>query len=156
MKPRSVFVLLFFFSVAKANPLFPMQPDPQLTPGELCSTPDSFRYPAQIPYCERDLATSEKWMIIQTYMHKLQFVINQSNREDFKIDHFIPLCMGGANTTKNLWPQHKSIYVITDPLERILCERLASGRITQKQAIDQMKFAKFHLDQVPGLLNQSN
>ncbi len=95
-------------------------------------------------------------MIIQTYMHKLQFVINQSNREDFKIDHFIPLCMGGANTTKNLWPQHKSIYVITDPLERILCERLASGRITQKQAIDQMKFAKFHLDQVPGLLNQSN
>jgi hypothetical protein len=57
-------------------------------------------------------------------------------RTTFKIDHLIPLCLGGSNDTDNLWPQHESIYQNTDPLEPFLCEVLASGRIKQLEAVE--------------------
>ncbi|MNT67943.1 hypothetical protein D3C72_2061270 [compost metagenome] len=76
------------------------------------------------------------------------------NRMDFKIDHYIPLCMGGANDVENLWPQHKSIYAITDPLEPLLCEKMADGRLLQKDAINYIKAAKANLDQVPAIIRQ--
>lgn len=89
-------------------------------------------------------------------MTKFNFVVDHTNRDQFKIDHFIPLCMGGANDIENLWPQHQSVYEITDALELALCKDLSNGTISQSQAIEKMKFGKFHLDQVPALINEAN
>jgi hypothetical protein len=70
------------------------------------------------------------------------------NRADFKIDHFIPLCAGGSNDSVNLWPQHKNVYEITDPIEPLLCAKMAQGRLSQTDAIKLIVRAKTDLSQV--------
>jgi hypothetical protein len=78
------------------------------------------------------------------------------NRGDFKIDHLIPLCAGGANDELNLWPQHSSVYNITDPIEPVICQKMAEGKLSQKDAVAMVIFAKTHLDQVNIVLAKLN
>ena len=134
--------------------LFPMMPDPDKTPGEVCSTPDRFRYPEQIPYCNRNVSTSTKREIIAEYDRELGFQVGDLARSKFKIDHYISLCMGGSNSKANLWPQHRSVYEITDNIEHKLCRLLAAGDVTQAYAIETLKFAKHNLDEAPGIEDQ--
>jgi hypothetical protein len=75
-------------------------------------------------------------------------------RRDFKIDHFIPLCMGGSNELDNLWPQHPSIYVMTDPIEEQLCIRLREGRMKQSDAVRIIRLAKTRHDLIPSIQDQ--
>jgi hypothetical protein len=133
---------------------FPLHPDLDMTPGKLCDHADTHRYPEQIAYCERDVSSGTKQEIIRDYDRSFGYTIEQMQRSEFKIDHFIPLCMGGSNNVANLWPQHKSVYEKTDQLECRLCELMASGEMTQEQAIEKMKYAKFHLDEAPGMYEQ--
>ena len=79
-------------------------------------------------------------------------------RMDFKIDHFIPLCAGGSNDSENLWPQHKSVYVETDPIEPIICEKMAQGLMKQKDAvllIQDLKTRRKNISQILALLKKS-
>jgi len=130
---------------------FPLIPDHSLTPGETCQKADSIRYPERIPYCTRDVSSEEKREIIRTYDETFGYKVGSMNRSDFKIDHYIPLCMGGSNSFKNLWPQHKSVYSRTDPLDQKLCELMAAGKLLQKDAIETIRRAKTNLDQVPSI-----
>ncbi|MNK96684.1 hypothetical protein D3C87_1169770 [compost metagenome] len=145
--------LVSLSSFAGTNGNFPKGPDASLTPGAVCTHPTEHRYPENIDYCERDVASDTKRAIFVKY-DQLGFRTRTMNRMDFKIDHYIPLCMGGANDVENLWPQHKSIYAITDPLEPLLCEKMADGRLLQKDAINYIKAAKANLDQVPAIIRQ--
>lgn len=124
---------------------FPVGPDPKLTPGSLCRKASNQNY--GFAYCERDVSHGEKVAVIEIYDRQLGFHVQQMKRNDFKIDHFIPLCLGGSNETDNLWPQHESIYNVTDPLENVLCNKLRAHQLTQSQAIDLIKQAKLNLDQ---------
>ncbi len=63
-------------------------------------------------------------------------------RQDFKIDHLIPLCIGGSNETENLWPQHKSIFVHTDIIEQRLCDLMIAGKMLQAEAIGLIREVK--------------
>lgn len=135
---------------------FPTQPDAQLTPGETCTHPDSYRYPEHIPYCSRNVDTQTKKDIIAQYDRERGFHVGSMDRGDFKIDHYIPLCAGGSNERDNLWPQHKSVYAITDPLEPAICNQMAAGKLKQERAIEIIRQAKTHLDQVPDLIKQVN
>jgi hypothetical protein len=146
-------ILVSLSSFAGTNGNFPMGPDANLTPGAVCTRPTEHRYPENIDYCERDVASDTKRAIFVQY-DQIGFRTRTMNRMDFKIDHYIPLCMGGANDVENLWPQHKSVYAITDPLEPLLCEKMAAGRLLQKDAIVFIKTAKAHLDQVPAIIRQ--
>ena len=56
--------------------------------------------------------------------------------------------MGGSNDHENLWPQHQSIYVITDPLEQEACEAMAEGKLSQAKAVELIKTAKNNLSMV--------
>jgi hypothetical protein len=117
---------------------FPIKPDTELTPGDYCQRPDSYRYNEKIPYCERNVNTGDKNEIVQMYNSRLGYTIKRQNsngQPDFKIDHLIPLCAGGSNEIRNLWPQHKSVYQITDPMEGLACEKMAAGRLSQKRAV---------------------
>lgn len=157
-KPFMTTILIFLFAgaLAHAKTNFPMNPDLNMTPGALCTAPDSIRYPSRMAYCSRDVTTDMKWAVINAYVQKFNFTIDANNRYEFKIDHFIPLCMGGANDIKNLWPQHKDVYEVTDELELVLCQLLAEGKITQQRAVQNLKFGKFNLDQVPALIKEAD
>lgn len=159
MKHLAALVLVSLVSLAAlsshADDSFPKGPDANLTPGALCTTPTSHRYPENISYCERNVDTSVKRDVFVKY-DQLGFRTQSMNRMDFKIDHYIPLCMGGANDESNLWPQHKSIYAITDPLEPLLCNKMAAGKILQKDAVAFIKQGKANLDQVSAIISQVN
>ena len=133
---------------------FPMGPDAQMTPGSLCDHPSTVRYPERIPYCSRDVTTGLKNEIIREYDEQLGFNVRRMRRGDFKIDHYIPLCAGGSNNQDNLWPQHKSVYAITDPLEPLVCEKMAAGRLSQAEAIEFIKEAKNDLSKAPAIIDQ--
>lgn len=132
---------------------FPSAPIRDITPGKLCDLPLTTRYPEQIPYCGRDVSPALKRIIIEQYDMTFGFKIESMPREQFKIDHYIPLCMGGSNDISNLWPQHESIYMITDALEAAVCEKMAEGKILQKDAVQIIILAKNNLREVPKILS---
>jgi hypothetical protein len=95
-----------------------------------------------------------KWQVIDRYDQELGFHVREIGREQFKIDHYIPLCMGGSNKPENLWPQHHDVYEITDPLEALSCEKMAAGVLMQKDAVELIKQAKNHLEEVPQIIEK--
>jgi hypothetical protein len=149
----TLFLTLFSFHQSHADS-YPTSPDLQMTPGALCQSATRFRYPEKIAYCERNVDSETKKQIIQDYDRRFGYRIQQMPRSQFKIDHFIPLCMGGSNTIDNLWPQHQSVFEITDPLEPVLCGKMAEGKLLQKDAVKLIVEAKTHLDEVPAILKK--
>lgn len=133
---------------------YPLNPDPRLTPGSFCERADYRRYPQRIAYCERHVSKSTKWQVIHTYNRELNYKIDSRERADYKIDHLIPLCAGGSNQTNNLWPQHRSVYVVTDPLEGVACEKMAAGRLRQQRAVELILRAKQNLHEAPQILRE--
>lgn len=151
-----LFLLLTSLTFTFANyGNYPHHPDPQMTPGSLCTRPTEFRYRERISYCERSVDTTLKNEIIAEYEEAYDFTISSRQRSKYKIDHYIPLCMGGSNEQDNLWPQQEEIYSITDPLESELCNKIAANRISQREAIEMIKLGKNNLDLVPNLLKQA-
>ncbi len=138
---------------AEAQGQFPKGPEEVLTPGDLCDHPDAYRYPERIAYCERDVSRDLKSRVFEKY-DQLGYRTRSMKRQAFKIDHYIPLCAGGSNDIENLWPQHQSIYVITDELEALVCEKMKEGRLKQKDAVDYIIRAKNHLDEAPAIIRE--
>lgn len=153
LKLSLISLLLVNVAFAGAN-RFPKNPDLHQTPGKLCTTPTEHRYPEQIAYCERDVDTYTKNSIIAKYDTLFGYEIRSMKRLDFKIDHLIPLCAGGANAEENLWPQHKSVYAITDPIEPLLCEKMAQGKLKQADAVKLILRAKLNLEEAPAVLKE--
>lgn len=133
---------------------YPTEPNESITPGELCARADSYRYPERISYCERSVSTGLKNEIIRQYDSQFGYEIGRMDRADFKIDHFIPLCMGGSNTRGNLWPQHKSVFGHTDPIEQGLCQLMAEGRLSQSEAVTMIRDVKHHLDRSGDMMTE--
>lgn len=121
---------------------FPQSPDLVETPGSLCERSGTRRYPEQVKYCERNVDSSLKKQLFLTYDAKFNYETAHMQRTLFKIDHLIPLCLGGSNEASNLWPQHVSIYTETDPLEPYLCGLLQEGKITQAAAVQIIRTIK--------------
>lgn len=134
------------------NSPYPLKPDPALTPGKLCDYASRLRYPEHIKYCDRDVDPETKWQVIKVYVQKYGYNINPGNRGQFKIDHYIPLCMGGSNDPQNLWPQHVKVYELTDPMEPLLCEKMSMGRLKQSEAIELIKRGKNDFSQIRAIL----
>lgn len=131
---------------------FPTQPDPRLTPGKYCHDSRNSRYPEKIAYCNRNVSTETKKEVIKTYDTTLGFKIGSMSRGEFKIDHYFPLCAGGSNDPENLWPQHQSVFEITDPLESEVCQKMSQGKLKQAEAIFYIIKAKNHLEEAPEVL----
>lgn len=156
LKLTALVVFLGSVQFASAQNRYPIKPDPTLTPGQLCMHPDTLRYPERIKYCERDVTTNTKDRVIKIYDSKFGYNISHQQRSQFKIDHYIPLCMGGSNEVQNLWPQHQSVYYQTDPLEGLMCEKMKAGRLKQAEAVQLIKRAKNDLSQVQAVLQYVN
>lgn len=145
----------FSFEVsARAN--FPAGPQLSITPGKLCDIPNEYRYPEKIAYCERDVSFETKEALINEYDQKFGYSIASLPRADFKIDHFIPLCAGGSNDVTNLWPQHKTVYAITDPLEPLVCAKMQAGRLRQADAVKLIVQGKTDLSRTKAVIQYVN
>lgn len=143
---------LFVQSLALASGSYPDGPEPTQTPGKLCETNTVKRYPEGIAYCERKVSADTKRAIIEIYDQKFGFQISKMNRGEFKIDHFIPLSIGGSNSIENLWPQYRKVYEVTDPIELELGNKISVGRIKQSEAVRLIKEAKLNLSKADEIL----
>lgn len=139
----ALIILALSCSVFAANE-FPTGPDARLTTGTLCDRPIEHRYPEQIAYCGRDVDSFTKNEVFTAY-RRIGYLLPTSDRAEYKIDHYIPLCMGGSNNSNNLWPQHVSIYTKTDSLEKAICDKMAAGRMHQADAVKMMRAVKNNL-----------
>lgn len=65
-----------------------------------------------------------------------------SSRAAFKIDHLIPLELGGADSIDNLWPQSLRARPYgpdrKELLAEVLLQRVAKGQLTLAQAQEQI------------------
>ena len=145
--------LVLVASFALANSTFPQHPDQAMTPGTLCKNADEYRYPEGISYCRRNVSSELKHHIIDMYNQQLGFHIEPEDRQQFKIDHMIPLCAGGGNDIANLWPQHETVWVITDPIDDLVCKKMSEGRLLQKRGVELILRAKQHLDEAPQIFD---
>lgn len=145
LKLLPIVLLVCAVSTSFARQDIPEGPHPAKTPGSLCANSTTLRYPEKIKYCDRDVPTGLKKRIIQEYDVEFGYEIQQLPRADFKIDHLIPLSIGGSNDISNLWPQHKSVYAYSDPLETSVFELISVGKIKQAEAIRVIKTCKLNL-----------
>lgn len=130
---------------------YPKTPEARLTPGSLCDRPDQYRYPERIAYCRRDVDRELKQEVFEDY-RQLGYHLPPHKRDQYKIDHYIPLCAGGSNREDNLWPQHVSVFTITDPMEAIGCQKLRDGRISQQDLVSKVRLVKNDLSKAPQVL----
>jgi len=79
-------------------------PNAHLTPGAVADTDPTIvctygyaRAHRNVPYAERDAVYSEYGIPRGTR--------SASPRRGYRIDHLVPLELGGANDVRNLWPQ---------------------------------------------------
>ncbi len=132
---------------------FPLHPDAQMTPGELCTTGQTHRYPEGITYCDRNVDRDLKRDLFRRYDVTLGYETQTMQRQDFKIDHYIPLCAGGSNGANNLWPQHKSVYTQTDPMEPLICQKMQIGVLKQAEAVQLIKKGKADFAQISSIMS---
>lgn len=112
-------------------------PNPKLTPGVLCSSSDpdfkGYDYPSQIPRCNRNIGNLEKAEVARNYEN-----IPRSEWVKYEFDHYIPLCAGGSNNIRNLWPQPITEARQKDVIEVQVCTALKAGTMTQDQALQKI------------------
>jgi hypothetical protein len=104
-----------------------MLPDPKLTPGKVARNGK-----------DRNGVTEEmERKVFDRYR------IPWRRRAEFKIDHLIPIELGGADTIDNLWPQSLRIKPYNAQRKELLTERLlariASGEMTLTQAQQEIR-----------------
>lgn len=147
-------LIVTHISFAQSSREYPMAPIRQLTPGKLCDTPSEYRYPERIAYCERDVSKEEKdyvFQLYQRYGYRLDYV---NHRSSYKIDHYIPLCAGGSNDLVNLWPQHISIANVTDSIEKLGCDKMVQGKVTQARFVYLIMLVKNDLRYASAVINE--
>jgi len=102
-------------------------PDPKLTPGRVAQSEDD----------RRGVTVEMEQKVFARY--KLPW----SSRPAFKIDHLIPLELGGADTIDNLWPQSLRArpygWERKELLTEVLLQRIARKQITLQQAQEQIR-----------------
>src|SRR6266699_1110250 len=102
------------------------RPDPERTPGLVASTDqaDVCGRVDGLTYSQRHRETTQE-MKNAVYA---AYGINKAGR-DFEVDHRVPLCAGGADDEKNLWPQegwqHPSFHD-KDRLETFVCRAICT------------------------------
>lgn len=138
---KNLFLFLFLISLNVSAFDYPKTPNKLISPGDRCTleNPDftEYRYSAQIIYCTRNVSTSTKTKVYESYG------VPKSERGNYTIDHIIPLSIGGSNNIKNLWAEHKLVKGTRPDLELKLYQDLRDGRITQEQAINEIMAAKY-------------
>ncbi len=122
---------------------FPTVPDRTLSPGTLCTLddPDLMRTYnhgfGDIPICNRNVSPRTKFEVLERYN------IPAKARASYKIDHVIPLGIGGSNSILNLFPINLSVTDDYEKIESTTYEGFINGKFSQEYAIKMVLEWKF-------------
>jgi hypothetical protein len=112
-------------------------PDPMLTPGSLCTASDpnfvEYRYKEHIPYCKRDVPTTERDKV------SLSYGVPVADLANYEMDHFLPLSVGGSDDATNLWPQPHTLALEKDKVEQEVFDGMNAGTMTQAEAVAKIR-----------------
>jgi hypothetical protein len=103
-------------------------PDPTLTPGAV-------RTADLAAVCSADTRALRRWSRDRDDRIMVEYGLAPGPHPDYEVDHLIPLCLGGADDDRNLWPEpRRPIEPIwnaerKDELEARLCSLACSGAI---------------------------
>ena len=104
----------------------PLVPNPKLTPGRVAES-------------DKDRGGVTPAMEQKVFA---RYRLPWSRRAEFKIDHLIPLELGGADTIDNLWPQRLRAKPYgadrKELLTEVLLVRIRKGQMTLAQAQEQI------------------
>ena len=124
--------LILFSSAALAT-----KPDPNKTPGFLCSESDpnfmGYFYSSHVARCKRNVSAQEKDQVAAEYG-----AIPQADWPKYEFDHLLPLCAGGSDDIRNLWPQPIDEAHQKDVIENKVCLELQAGTTDQAGALKEI------------------
>jgi hypothetical protein len=119
--------ILFLTGAANVRGQERLLPNPKLTPGRVARTEK-----------ERSGVTAR---IEQQVFARYRLA--WSRRAEFKIDHLVPLELGGADTVDNLWPQSMRARPYgadrKELLTELLLQKIRAGKITVAQAQEEIR-----------------
>ena len=96
---KFLLAILLISTSAIAGSKYPYLPDAKLTPGVVASTDTALVCEKDYPARTRYVTNTTKNKIYETHNVKKELCI-----KGCKIDHLIPLSIGGSNDKQNLWP----------------------------------------------------
>lgn len=142
-----------------------LYPDPTMTPG-LADTLDvsdlTRRYTEGCPRGKKSCTYSQAHRNVPARVHKAVYdeysvPADARNIKNGEVDHFYPLCAGGANDIKNLWYQPAENewngrnfgFHEKDKLEAYICVQIKAGKMEPKDAFSRIQtdWVKFYLDE---------
>ena len=119
--------VLILAVISTADAQSPFLPNPKLTPGRIAE------------------GDKDRGGVTVTMEQKVfaRYRLPWSRRPEFKIDHLIPLELGGSDTIDNLWPQKVRIKPYDadrkELLTEVLLQRIRTGRMTIAQAQQEIR-----------------
>jgi hypothetical protein len=126
VKHHAALLIVAVIIAANACAQDALLPNPKLTPGKIV-TNDTDRAGVTLAMEQKVFA---------------RYRLPWSRRGEFKMDHLIPLELGGADAIENLWPQSVRAKPYgadrKDQLTEVLVERVKAGQITLAQAQEQI------------------
>ena len=134
-------VAVVFLCISFSSFPYDLTPDIDVAPGDLCTRNnkdfDGYRYNERIAHCKRRVSKSTKKKVCAR-----QGVSDSERRKYYTVDHIIPLSIGGSNSMKNLWCQHRDIH--TGNLEFWVYNQLKDGSMTHAESIEYILDYKFN------------
>jgi hypothetical protein len=125
---RFITLSVLFVLAAGVRAQDALLPNPKLTPGRVAQS-DKDRGGVTVEMEQKVFA---------------RYRLPWSSRPAFKIDHLIPLELGGADTIDNLWPQSLRArpygWERKELLTEVLLQRIARKQITLEQAQEQIAY----------------
>ncbi|MFL6590748.1 MAG: HNH endonuclease [Chthoniobacterales bacterium] len=126
MKPFLAALVVFLAVGANAGATDPLLPNPKLTPGKV-ATSDKDRAGVTVAMEQKVFA---------------RYKLPWEYRGEFKIDHLIPVELGGADTLDNLWPQRIRAKPYgsdrKELLAEVLLQKVRAGKMTMGDAQEQI------------------
>lgn len=95
----AICILLAVGTVNAQESPYHHMPDRKLTPGVIASTDVSLICEKDYPARSRKVSSS-----LRNKIYLMHGVVKSECRGDCKIDHLVPLAVGGSNDPQNLWP----------------------------------------------------
>jgi hypothetical protein len=106
-----------------------LYPDARLTPGAVLSVTAAQVSVAGYSSKVRNVPASEKRAVYAEY-----HLAYPQKAGAYECDHFIPLCLGGSNSTQNLWPEPAPQFHWKDGLEVYLWHEVREHTVSLSEA----------------------
>lgn len=127
-----LFLLAVFMMLTPFNSIAHLKPNPAFTPGVICTRDDpdfkEVRYIDDTVICKRHVTIEQRKFVASLYN------IPWSEVHNYEFDHYIPLSLGGSNSSQNLWYQPWPEAHKKDALIFMLYQQLSKEKLTQAEA----------------------